>query len=88
MTYTGKRDVYQVCPVHCIMRVNVTYPTRTRKQLTRLIPTLEGKTHNSGQIHLNTDETTPDTTDTERESLMLHTGMTHYALKTSLSKFK
>ena len=22
-TYTGERDVYQVCAVHCIMRVNV-----------------------------------------------------------------
>ena len=41
------------------------YPTRDRKQVTRLIPTPAGKTRDSGHIHLNTDVTTPNMTDIE-----------------------
>ena len=53
--------------------------------MTRLIPTISGKTHDIGQIHPNTDMN-----EEERESSMLHIIiiMTQYELKTGLKNFK
>ena len=56
--------------------------------MTRLIPTLVGKTHDIGHIHLDTGGTTPNMTKTERGSHMLHTIMKIYVLKKLLRKFK
>ena len=44
--------------------------------MTRLMPTIAGKTHDSGNVLLNTDMT-----EEERDNNMLHILMTEYALK-------
>ena len=56
--------------------------------MTSLIPTLEGKTYNSGHIHLETDRTMLKMTKAERKSHMLCIITPKYALKTILKNFK
>ena len=53
-----------------------------------IVPTLEGKTHYNGNIHLNTEIKILNMNEDERGSQIIHIIMIQYALKTGLSKFK
>ena len=56
--------------------------------MTRLIPTLAGKTRNSGHIHLNTDRTTLNMTGTDGENHIFRIIIAQYSLKIGIMNFK
>ena len=51
------------------------YPTRTRKQVTSIIPTLVVKTYNIRNTYLNTDTKMINIIEEERDSHMIHITM-------------